>query len=184
MANTDLTILRKELNKAKEWETLMRAKHAMAAASVERLRSMIEELERGLPEEAPEVSPAVTHALRFTTTDKQPIYDQAADILAFLVARKDIKQGDALPLGATLPLRTTLLQNGKPAEVGEISSTSFWMKVGNYNAALGKAGLTGGRSEAKNITKTIKFLVESNPTDEQLEEAYRYYSAKETREMA
>ena len=181
MANTDLTILRKELNKAKEWETLMRAKHAMAAASVERLRSMIEELERGLPEE---VSPAVTQALRFTTTDRQPIYDQAADILAYMVSRKDIKQGDALPLGATLPLRTTLLQNGKPAEIGEISSASFWMKVGNYNAALGKAGLVGGRTDAKSITKTIKFLVETNPTDEQLEEAYRYYSAKETREMA
>jgi hypothetical protein len=181
MANTDFTILRKELSKAKEWETLMRAKHAMATASVERLRSMIEELEGGLPEEIPSV---VTHALplRFTTTDRQPIYDQASDILAFLVARRDIKQGDTLPLplGAALPLRTTLLSGG----VGEISSASFWMKVGNYNAALGKAGLMGGRVDAKSITKTIKFLVESNPTDEQLEEAYRYYSTKERREMA
>lgn len=179
MANIDFTILRKELSKAKEWETLMRAKHAMATASVERLRSMIEELEGGLPEEIPSV---VTHALplRFTTTDRQPIYDQASDILAFLVARRDIKQSDTLPLGAALPLRTTLLSGG----VGEISSASFWMKVSNYNAALGSTGLTGGKADAKSITKTIKFLVESNPTDEQLEEAYRYYSTKERREMA
>lgn len=178
MANTDLTILRKELSKATEWETTTRIKHALALATVERLRSMIEELEASAPAPAP--TPTVTKPLRFTTTDKQPIYDQAADILAFLAARKDLKQGDPLPLGATLPLRTTHLFDG----VGEIPATSFWMKVGNYNAALGKAGLMGGRTDAKTITKTIKFLVETNPTDEQLEEAYRYYSAKERREMA
>ncbi len=178
MATNDLNILRAELQQAKEWETKMRAKHAMALASVERLQSMIEELERGRPEP---MRVEVTDPLRFSS--KQPVYDQAADILAYVAARRNLKQGDALPYGASFPLRTTLVRNGTTEGIGEVTPGSFWMKVSNYNTAMGKAGLDGGRTEPKTITKVIRLLVELNPTDERLEEAYRYYSSQERRLM-
>ncbi len=173
MANNNMNILQAELQQAQEWEMKMRAKHAMALASVKRLQAMIKELEHD--EEAVDAAAP----LRFST--KQPVYDQAADIMAYMAARHNLKQGDPLPFGAVLPLRTTIMTNGAPNGTGLIEPGSFWMKVSNYRAALGKAGLSGGYSDPKSITKVIKMLVDLNASDERLEEAYRFYSTQAQR---
>jgi hypothetical protein len=83
-----------------------------------------------------------------------------------------------LPYGITFPMRTTLRGGG----MGEISKDSFEMKIKNYESVLrGGGGLNGHNGHVANI-KVIKFLCETNPSDEQLAEAHAYYSAKEVRE--
>lgn len=176
---TELNILREKLQAAKAYEKRMGLLYRIAVASVKSLEEMIVEYEEH--EEAPAPAPAIKGLLRFSC-DQNPKYDQSVDIAAYKTARTNIQLGTTglkgdLPYGISFPLRTTLKAGG----LGEITKQSFEMRVGNYESVLkGGGGLHGNGVVAK--IKVIKFLCELNPTNEQLEEAFTYYSTREARE--
>lgn len=183
MPNLEIEILRGQLNAAKEDEFRKRTAHMLAVASVDTLTRMIKDLEDRQPPVEPVVEQPVNNVvpLRFSCSS-QPKYDQAADIAAYKMAKTNIAMNTSgvdgpRPFGITFPMRTTLRGGG----VGEINKDSFEMKVKNYESFLRGGGGLNGNGAVINI-KVIKFLCETNPTDEQLAEAHAYYAAKEVRE--
>lgn len=181
MASYELTMLREKLVEAEKEESRTRVMHAIAMASVDALKKMIRDAEADNEEvnEPPGPAPEVTKPLRFSC-DQNPKYDQAVDIAAYTIARRNFAKGETglkgeLPYGLTFPIRTTLKGGG----IGEIQKQSFEMRVGNYESHLKGTG-TGLNAGSK--VKVIKDLCQLNPTDAALAEAYAYYSTRQTRE--
>lgn len=189
MTSYELTMLREKLTLAKQEEFRTRSLHAVALASLNALKAMLAEVEAEenrkvvvvVEDEEDEEQPEPKKPLRFSC-DQNPKYDQAVDIAAYKIARTNVARNETglkgeIPWGITFPIRTTLKGGG----IGEITRQSFEMRVGNYESSLrGGGGLHGNGAVAK--IKVIKHLCELNPTDNELAEAYAYYSTRPARE--
>jgi hypothetical protein len=186
MASYELTMLREKLTLAKQEEFRTRSLHAVALASLNALKAMLAEVEAEenrkvvvVEDEEDEEKPQPKKPLRFSC-DQNPKYDQAVDIAAYKIARTNFARNETglkgeIPWGITFPICTTLKGGG----IGVITKQSFEMRVGNYESSLRGGG--GGLNSGSRV-KVIQYLCKLNPTDEELAEAYAYYSTRTVRE--